>query len=270
MKYEKIQLKDIVNGPIGDSSFLEIYKSDETDEIRNAPHPVIVVLPGGAYQFCSRREAEPVALRFVSEGFVVFVLSYTCNVAFPIPHNETALVFDYVNKHADEYLVDRNRISIMGFSAGAHLAASYSLIHKELADNLCLEDEKIKPYADILGYPVTSLILDTQSETRNIITGGSEELRQKLTVPENMVGDFPPTFLWATKTDLCVPPEHSLIMYEALKRNNVLCQLEMYETGIHGGSLVNRGVYAPDFDFKSTLENRNWVTKAVEFIYNLK
>lgn len=269
MKYEKVLLKDLVNNNVGEKSFVEVYKADETEEIPNAPHPAMVILPGGAYEICSRREAEPVAIRFVSEGFVVFVLSYTCRTAYPLPYYEVAHIFNLINRYADEYLIDTKRISLMGFSAGGHLAASYSLIYKEIAKTLNYNEEEIRPFANVLCYPVTSLIINTNSTTRDNITGGKEELINKLTVPENVTNDYPPTFIWTTKVDACVPPIHSTSMFEALNKLNVPCELVMFENGIHGGSLANRAVYAPDFDFKSILENRSWVDKAVEFIYNI-
>lgn len=268
MKYEKIFLKDL-NEKAGDSSFFEVYKAKEFTEISNCPHPALIVLPGGAYQFCSEREAEPVALRFCSEGFVVFVLNYTCNVAYPIPHYELTILFDYVYKHADEYKINKDMISVMGFSAGGHLAASYSLLYKELANELSLCADSLKPYANILCYPVTSTILDTNSSTKDVISGGNEDLLKKLSVLENLDNDYPPTFIWTTKIDDCVPTEHSIQMFENLKKNKVKCQLEVYENGNHGGSLFNRGVYWNDYDFDSVSENRNWVEKAIKFIFTV-
>lgn len=269
MKYTKVYLKEL-NENVGNDAYFEIYKADENCEISPRSNPALVVIPGGAYQFCSQREAEPVALRFCSEGFVVFVLHYTCNVPYPLPHYELSVLLDYINKKSSEFNLIKNCTTLLGFSAGGHLSASYCCLYHEFEKQLNLKNDELKPFAQILSYPVTSMVLDTQSMTKAIITNECDPtLVKKLNTPDHVDSNYPPTYIWATKKDQCVPYEHSLQLIEALKKHNVSYQFDLFEIGIHGGSLCNHAVYDNDFNFDEILNNRIWVQNAVEFIYKL-
>lgn len=270
MIYKKVLLKDVSDFDVGADSYIEIYLNDINNEVNIDPRLPMIVVPGGAYQFCSQREGEPIALRFAAEGFNCFVLHYTCYKKYPAPHNELAALVDYIKRNSLEFNIDKNFISMVGFSAGAHLVGSYSFVHKDFEKEYKLEKDYLKPSVILLGYPVTSMILETQSLTKQIITENNEELINKLSVPENVTKDFPPTFIYVTKPDACVPIEHSYLLEKALTKNSVKHELLVFENGIHGGSLFNHNVYNNDIDFDSYRENRTWVDKSVEFIYKVK
>ena len=87
--------------------------------------PAALILPGSGYQQCSPREAEPLALRFNAEGFHAFVLWYSCAPSrHPSPIQDCARALTAIREHSDEWQVDGEKIALMGFSAGAHLALS--------------------------------------------------------------------------------------------------------------------------------------------------
>ena len=87
--------------------------------------PAIIILPGGAFMFLSETEAEPVALTFAKEGFHTFVLHYSVgdDSAFPNPLDETSKAIWEVLRNADEWGIAADQIALMGFSAGACIAA---------------------------------------------------------------------------------------------------------------------------------------------------
>lgn len=127
--------------------------------------PAVIVCPGGAYQFLSDREGEPIALKFNAEGYAAFVLRYCVGTEGqalqPGPLFDLGKAMAYVKEHAREWRIDAERISICGFSAGGHLCASYaSLWHESwFTKELGEPKEKLRPYAAILGYPVTDMLL---------------------------------------------------------------------------------------------------------------
>ena len=225
--------------------------------------PAVVICPGGGYAFCSEREAEAVALRFVAEGFNAFVLWYrvgetgddeyhdhdasgwyqkAAEHTFPLPQHDAASVIAHVRANSDKYYTDPNRIAIMGFSAGGHLAASVSGLwhHEELWQELGLTSEQVRPNAAVLCYPV--IVSDQDAHRGSFVhLSGSEESAQhaQYDVTNWVTDQYPPTFLWHTFTDDTVPVQNSLRMGLALANAGVLTELHVYPYGRHGLSLAN-------------------------------
>ena len=107
-------------------AILEAYLPYNMTEMgrQNQRRPVILLCPGGGYAMCSQREAEPIALRYVNEGYNVFVLWYSVFPhRFPQALREVAASMELIHQNAEQWNCDENRIAIMGFSAGGHLAA---------------------------------------------------------------------------------------------------------------------------------------------------
>ena len=89
--------------------------------------PAVLICPGGGYVMCSQRESEPVALNFLPEGYNVFVLTYSVAPhRFPTQLREVAAAMELIYANAAAWHCDTERVAIMGFSAGGHLAAHYS------------------------------------------------------------------------------------------------------------------------------------------------
>ena len=98
--------------------------------LENTTAPAVVICPGGGYEFCSPREAEPVARAYNREGFHAFVLWYDCDYA-PLPAplgyapvQQLGWAVQYVREHSAEYGIIADQIAVCGFSAGGHLACS--------------------------------------------------------------------------------------------------------------------------------------------------
>lgn len=275
MKYQKIYLKDLSIEFKNSNAFIEQYELSYNNDFANEQpllKPGLLIIPGGAYRYCSDREAEPIAIRMLAEGFNCFVLRYTCEVAYPTPYKEVAFALDYLKQHHKEFhLLDKN-LSLVGFSAGGHLAASYATTYQEIAKLINVNKENVKPFALILGYPVLTLVdeQNTHKETRRIITGDNPELIKKLSVEKNVTDDFPPTYIFSTKEDQAVPVQNSLVLIEELKKHNIAYEAHIFEKGIHGGSLFTRAVY-PVFTKQNQEAEANsiWISEAAEFLNKL-
>ena len=161
MKTTKINLKEATNYEIPNDVILETYCNDDNEEIKYEGRPAMLVLPGGGYEWCSRREGEPIALRFMAEGFNCFVLFYSCRRSYPLPHFEVAIAMQYINEHAEEFNVKKGCVSIAGFSAGGHLAASYGYTYKNFINELNSDGKTIKPFSIIWSSITTFTFVNT-------------------------------------------------------------------------------------------------------------
>ena len=128
MIHEKLYLKDYYSflGEDGRNPYLETYLPFNLTEMHreNRKRPCMVVCPGGGYSMCSQRESEPVALKFLADGYNVFVINYSVAPhRFPCQLREVAAVMELIYKNADAWNCDTEKIAIIGFSAGGHLAA---------------------------------------------------------------------------------------------------------------------------------------------------
>ena len=134
--------------------------------------PAVLVLPGGGYGFCSEQEGDPVACWLNSLGISAFVLDYSVEPSkHPQPLNDARRAMQYLRANASKYNIDSNRVGVIGFSAGGHLAASLSNFHNE--KNLDVND-------------------DTSSKNgiNDTIEISSEFLMEMKTHPEDSVSDL--------------------------------------------------------------------------------
>ncbi len=220
------------------------YVRDASPEMPLPPRPAIVICPGGGYAMTSDREAEPIALRFLDLGFQTFVLRYTVapDTAFPGHLLELAAAVATVRRHAAEWRIDPDRIFVMGFSAGGHLAASLGVFWNRdfVAGPLGLTAADVRPNGMLLGYPViTSGSLAHQDTIRNVLGERyTEENRALVSLEEQVTADTPPTFLWHTFDDAVVPVENSLLLAQALRRHQVPFELHILPHGAHGLALA--------------------------------
>ena len=233
----------------------------------------MLVFPGGGYWCRSQREEEVVALSYVSQGFQAFTVEYSVTregpeAKHPIMLIEAAMAVAYVRIHADKYNIDTNKIGVLGFSAGGHLAGSIiTLFADEIVKN-ALEDnaEYCRPDFGVLCYPVITFSDNTHSGTRENLTRNDPAICDYMSLEKRVTENTPPTFIWTTAEDTAVPPVNSLLMAMSLSRNNVPVELHVYQKGIHGMSLAIEETASKTQPYYVVKENQEWFIKSVEFL----
>lgn len=186
--------------------------SNEMPASRN--RPAMLIFPGGGYQMCSDREAEPIALRYVAAGFNAFVLRYSLGAdsIHPKPLRDAEQAMDLLIEHADRWQIDPDRIAVTGFSAGGHLATTLGTMGR------------IKPRALVLGYP------------HIFEYNGRDDLP---VTHQHVTSDTPPSFIFHTFEDTVVPVDHALAFAQALRDHRVPFELHVFQQGEHGLALAN-------------------------------
>lgn len=210
------------------------------------PRPAFIVCPGGAYEMCCSREGEPIALSLISKGFQSFVLNYSVgeHAVYPAPLVDVSMAVCHVKENSREYNVDPDKIFVLGFSAGGHLAAAYGVFwNTDMAKFDGMESGANKPAGAVPCYPVITPDDKTgHFKSYSNICGGDDKvplLAAGYDPSENVSSDTVPMFLWHTFSDGCVPVDSSLIMANALKCAGIPFELHIYPNGGHGLSLAN-------------------------------
>ncbi len=238
----------------GFTACLTCYIRDHYDTFdKGRKRKALLIFPGGAYQYTSEREAEPVAMVFSGMGYQTFVLDYSCapkGAKYPTALMQGLLAVKYIRDNAEKYSVDPNKIAVLGFSAGGHLAADVSVEFNdgEVLSKLGLTAAQVRPDASVLCYPViTSGEFAHRGSFVNLTgTGEITELTKKLSLETRVHKDVPPTFLWHTWTDGAVPVQNTLLYSMALKQNGIAAEVHIFPQGGHGLSLGNAETSHPD------------------------
>jgi acetyl esterase/lipase len=267
MLHEIIHLNKEYN--LNTDAYIEIMVPYNNDQTLKEKGKAIVIVPGGAYEFVSVREADPVAISYMQEGFVTIVLHYTVKTPYPTPMYELGCAMDYLRKNCDKYYIDKDKISIIGFSAGGHLVSSYSYLYKhpDFIAKTNLNPENIKPNCLVSSYPVITMGEYTHEITRSWITGNNEELRPLLSVENNIDSTYPPTFVWTTVEDTIVPYINSILFVEALRENNVEHDFFLYPFLDHGLSVITPLLHSEEVLKNPKMQEvSRWFDKSVNFI----
>ena len=247
MRHETLYLKDHFPqlGQEERNPKLDLYLPDNLWEMswQDKKRPCLLICPGGAYWGVSTRESEPIAFHFLPEGFNVFVLTYSVLPhQFPTQLREVAAAMELIYENAEAWHCDTDKIAIMGFSAGGHLAAHYtnrfdcSQIREMFPDSKAVN-------ASVLCYPVITADPDHCHRQSFInLAGAFPETReeQDFYSCNKMVSQAtPPTFLWHTASDQAVPVNNSLLYAQALSANKIPFELHIYPYGRHGLSTAD-------------------------------
>jgi acetyl esterase/lipase len=208
--------------------------------------PAVIVCPGGGYgHLAMDHEGHQVAEWLNSFGVTAFVLRYRhANTGHhhPIPLGDGQRAIRLVRSRADEWSIDPTKIGVIGFSAGGHLVSTlgthFDLGNVSAADPI--DRVGSRPDFMILAYPVITMTEDFghSGSKRNLL--GEEPdpaLARNLSSEHQVKGDTPPAFLIHTSGDQGVPPQNSLVFYDALQRAGVPAELHIYQNGGHGFGL---------------------------------
>ena len=222
------------------------YLQDDYDTLAaHKVRPALVICPGGAYRWRSPREKDPPAFEFLAMGYQVFILEYFCaeQAGEYRPLRQLAETVRVLRENHEAWHIDPDKIAVLGFSAGGHLAASLGALWNDPELGL---PAQARPDALVLCYPVVSTKEFAHEESVQWATGGDETLREKLHLWDRVTPDFPPAFLWHGGEDESVPPENSLLLAVELKRHGVPLEYHLFGSGAHGISTCTREVETPD------------------------
>ena len=232
------------------------------------PRPAVVICPGGGYAFRSPREAEPIALAFAARGLCCFVAEYrVAPGVHPAALQDVAQAVAWVRAHAGAYHIAPNAIAVMGFSAGGH-AAGHLGVRWHDADCMAefgLTPEQARPNAMVLCYPVITGGEFAHRGSFVNLTGTEDPAVHGAFSLETMVTEHtPPTFLWHTFEDDCVPVENTLLLASALRQHGVMTEVHIVPRGGHGLALANP--LTSDWPDQNIPECARWVDMAERFL----
>lgn len=203
----------------------------------------IIIFPGGAYQFlATSTEGTPIAEAFVQKGIAAFVVKYRLPKDATMRNKSMGPLMDaqqaikLVRMRAGEWQLDSNKIGIIGFSAGGHLASTLGT-HYDSSYIPNKENTRLRPDFMILVYPVISMDNTlTHRGSRINLLGNDPSMDQVLFFcsEERVTANTPPTYLTQTGDDAVVDVHNSIAMYESLLKNNVPAELHLYPRGNHG------------------------------------
>lgn len=246
---EKVDLYRYFNLDRGESTggYLQTYVPHNTCELRPKTRPAILVIPGGGYQMVSEREGEPVAFRFLEDGYCAFVLEYSVKTKYPVPLLEACMAVVYVRENAERFHADSEHVAAVGFSAGGHLLGMLANCYRDREIVALLGEKAKRAYlnAAIYSYSVITTGEKTHKETCQTITDGDAELKERLSIEKRITKDSPPAFIWHTLGDDCVPVENALLLAEAYRRVRVPFEIYLFEHGWHGLSVCNEETSNP-------------------------
>ncbi|MGH9515449.1 MAG: alpha/beta hydrolase [Terriglobales bacterium] len=201
----------------------------------------VIVAPGGSYKVLAmNHEGRQVANWLNSLGMTAFVLKYRLGPKYhhPIQLRDAQRAIRVVRSRAKEFGIRPDRIGIMGFSAGGHLAATVGT-HYDHGDNSAsdpIDRMSCRPDFLVLAYPVISFVApySHSASARNLLGDDPDmKMREELSNELHVTPDTPPTFLFSTSTDKVVPAENSVAFYLALHTAGVAAELHIFQKGPH-------------------------------------
>lgn len=228
-------------------ALLSCYLFEQTPSMHNCDiRPAVLILPGGGFNHTSDRESEPVAFAYLAAGFNVFLLRYSTapEDTWDMAYADAQAALDYIRKNAEGLHIDPEKVAVVGFSAGGHLAAALGTRHEH------------RPNALILGYPV---ILESMS---------SRVSKPVVSLDVEVDANTPPAFLFATSNDETVPVTNALSFAQALAAHEIFFEMHVYLFGKHGFSLANPSV--SDGIARYTIPDaQSWHSDSVRFLHHL-
>ncbi len=215
----------------------------------------VLICPGGGYYLQAYDwEGTEVAKWFNRRGVAAFVLKYR------LPHwsgrgcsdhialDDATRAMRLIRSRASEFNVDPERVGVMGFSAGGHLASTLSTHYDRGTRGATnrIDQQASRPDFSILIYPVITgdTAFSHRGSFRNLLKEDPPPSKVEYYSSELQVdADTPPTFLLHAFDDKSVPPENSIRYFQALQREGVPAALHIFSEGGHGFSMAEGNDY---------------------------
>lgn len=235
----------------------------------NKSDAAVIICPGGSYHhlglygegYCS-------AKWFAQNGITAFVLRYRTSESlyqYPAMLEDVQRAIQLLRENADEYGINPNKIGVIGYSAGGHMAAMAGAFgEKENSLEKLGIDVKVSLRPDFVMpiYPVVSMKDDIAHEWSRwslLRTDYSEEIQEKLSIELQIPDSMPPAFILVCKDDPIVDYNNSLRLWDAIQNKEIQnCELHVYEKGKHGFGMIN-GPFMKEYKWNETL--KEWLIK---------
>lgn len=242
------------------NSILRISKVQEpTIEVylptkQNATGEALLIFPGGGYNNLSYDwEGTDIAKLLNGKGIAGIVVKYRLpsdisqTDKFNVPLIDAQRALRLVRANTDKFNIATNKIGIIGFSAGGHLASTLGTHYNEkVYDPIDTVDiQSARPNFMVLGYPVISMGVVTHRGSKDNLLGKNptQKMLNHFSNEKQVTEDTPPTFVFHATDDTAVLVENSLLFYKALKDNGVSVTMHLYPKGGHGFSLALNDPY---------------------------
>ena len=216
---------------------------------QHATGQAVVICPGGGYSGLAYDwEGTDIAKWLNSKGIAAMVLKYrlpnsaSVEVSYKAPLQDVQRAMKLVRANAEKWNIDQNKVGVMGFSAGGHLAATLGtqFDHEDVFQKDAIDSLSARPDFMVLVYPVITMKSEyTHQGSRNSLLGEnpSGEFVKKFSNELQVKTNTPPTFIIHATDDDAVPVENALLFYKALKEKNIYSEMHIYPEGGHGFSL---------------------------------
>ena len=257
---------------------MQTFIHDDSSNVYAGKRAAMVVLAGGGYFFlANNREGEPVAINYFAHGFNCFLVDYSIGekAAFPRPVEDVSKAIVHIRRNAEKYNVDPEKIYVIGFSAGGHLAASMGTFWAEpwtkSGDDMAFGENK--PSAVLTCYPV--ITGDTRYYHHDSFMrmlgypiekqDATEEELDRYSIEKHITENTVPTFIWHTFEDDCVPLENSLLYAQALKKEGIHFEMHIYPKGNHGLSISTKETWW-GAELLADAHVATWFNDSLEFL----
>lgn len=239
---------------------------------RNATGQAVVIFPGGGYHGLAYDwEGTDIAKALNAKGIAGIVVKYRLPWSKSItggknivPLQDAQRAIRMVRQKAGEWNISPNKIGVMGFSAGGHLASTLGTHYNEKVYNRQDDADDLSARPDFLAliYPVITLgVPSTHTGSRVSLVGenATQPEIDYLSNEKHVDDDTPPTFLLHAADDDVVPVENSILFFKALQAHGIPASMHIYPKGGHGFSL---GLMDPVL--------KNWINLFFEWAEHLE
>lgn len=222
-------------GEVGEDGAPMLHYFPAENKISDA---AVIIFAGGGYTHRAHHEGEEYACLINSFGMDAFVLDYRVNpILFPFPLLDARRAIRFIRRNSEKFGIDKNKIAVMGSSAGGHLAALLSTYRDtvlgEGRDDIDLEDAT--PNLQLLCYPVIDI--EGHRGSYEMLLGENVDKHEDLTPTLLATEATPPAFIWHTSTDDVVDLNNTLRYAERLHQLGIQMEMHIYPIGTHGVGL---------------------------------